>query len=114
MTISTREYGYGTELRQSYPWGLFVGGKALCSDGKVRTLKRISVTADSFFSIPATIEVRDLGKRYTISGYVTIESLAGFSTDTELDPATVKFVAYQYGKNGDKIPRGKCDIGVNR
>lgn len=116
MSISTREYGQGTELVQSYPWGVFVGGKALTSDGKLRTLKRISMTADTFFSIPASVEIRDQGKRYTISGYVTIECLSGSSVDAypEIDPVVVKFVAFEYGKNGDRLPRGKFVMGVDR
>ncbi len=111
MNYQTREYGVGTELRVSYPWGMYWGGKALCSDGKVRTLKRISTTADTFFSVPASVEVRREGKRYTVSGYITSETLAGMSTEVDGDPTVVKFIAYSYGKNGDLLPglawRGK-------
>lgn len=98
----TREYGEGTELVQSFPWGLYRGGRAMCSDGKVRNLKRIAQTADTFFSIPAAVNV---GKR-TVSGYVTVETAEGMSTETPDDPAVVKFIAYTYGANGDALPRG--------
>lgn len=99
----TRYYAFGTSLTVRHPWGLFVAGRAMCSDGKVRSLKRISATADTFFSVPAAVTVN--GK--TVSGYITVESAAGFSTDTPTDPAVVKFVAYSYGRNGGLLPDGK-------
>lgn len=104
MNMDTREYGVGTNLTQSYPWGIYWGGKALCSDGKVRALKRIAQTADTFFSVPAAVEVRKDGKRYTVSGYITMETLSGMSTEVDGDPTTVKFIAYTYGKNGHLLP----------
>jgi hypothetical protein len=36
-----RNYGYGTYLVHQMPWSTYVRGAAMCSDGKVRTLKRI-------------------------------------------------------------------------
>ena len=100
MTIDTRKYALGTELTVSYPWGIInIAGKALCSDGKVRTLKRIAETADTFFSIPASVRVA--GK--TVAGYVTFSTVSGSSVETEDDPAVVKFVAYTYGKNGGML-----------
>jgi hypothetical protein len=103
MTTFTRPYARGTGLTMSNPWGLHRGGRAICSDGKVRSLKRIAETADTFFSIPAAVTVN--GR--TVAGYVTIETEDGFSTWTEDDPAIVKFVAYTYGKNHDALPSGK-------
>ena len=44
-------------------------------------------------------EMVDFGRR-TVAGYVTIETLQGFTTVTDDDPATVKFVPYTYRKNG--------------
>lgn len=96
-------YAHGTSLSRVYPWGLFRGGRAMCSDGKVRALKRIAETADTFFSVPAAVAVN--GR--TVSGYVTVETAAGFSTATDDDPAVVKFVAHTYGKNHDALPAGK-------
>ena len=106
MPNGRREYARGTYLDQAFPWGLFIGGRVLCSDGKVRALKRIASTADTFFSIPASVEVRRDGRRWTVAGYVTVETLAGYSTDSEADPAVAKFIAVEYGKNRETLPRG--------
>jgi hypothetical protein len=102
MNRYRREYALGTYTDAIAPWGLYVAGKAICSDGIVRSLSRISQTADTFFSVPATVKAR--GK--TISGYVTVETVEGYSTETDNDPAVLKFVAYQYGKNGNVLPNG--------
>ena len=107
MYINKREYGVGTYVVQSGPWGLFHSAKALCSDGKLRTTSRISTIADTFFSVPAAVVVYDgKGGRKTVSGYITFETLGGLSTEFDGDPTTVKFVAYTYGKNHDALPRG--------
>jgi len=95
-----RTYADGTFLVQSFPWGFYHGGAAICSDGKVRTLKRIARTADTFFSVPASVTVK--GK--TVSGYVTVECRSGSSVETDEDPAIVRFVAYTYGRNGALLP----------
>lgn len=102
MPTETRTYADGTSLVQSFPWGLFRGGRAMCSDGKVRALHRIAETADTFYSVPAAVKVR--GR--TVSGFVTIETRDGFSTPTDDDPAVVKFRAYAYGANADALPEG--------
>lgn len=88
MATEARNHGEGTYLVQSYPWGIYRGGAALCSDGKVRKLARISQTADTFFSIPASVRVD--GK--TVSGYVTIND------------DVVQFRQYSYGKNAGLLP----------
>ena len=100
MTIDTRHFGEGTWLRQSYPWGLYVSGRAMCSDGKVRALARIAQTADTFFSVPAAVKVQ--GR--TVAGYITVETADGLTTETPGDPAVVKFIAYSYRRNGDLLP----------
>lgn len=102
MSISKREFGQGTYLVQEYPYGWYLGGKAICSDGQVRALKRISSTADTFFSVPASVTVK--GK--TVAGYITVETEEGWSTATKDDPAVVKFIAYTYRKNGEMLPKG--------
>jgi hypothetical protein len=92
----TRKYARGTELTTMGPWATYRSGRALCPDGKVRALARISITADTFFSIPAAVKVN--GR--TVSGYVSIDD-----TDTVDDGATfpgvVVFRAYTYRKNAD-------------
>jgi hypothetical protein len=95
MNHDTRSYGAGTSVTQSFPWGMFVSARVLCTDGVVRTVKRISPTADTCFSIPASVTVK--GK--TVSGYVTFETMGGSSAETGDDPAVAKFIAYRYGKN---------------
>ena len=84
----TREYKHGTYTIQQYPFGWYMGGAALCSDGKVRKIKRISQTADTWFSVPASITVK--GK--TVAGYISI------------DDNVVKFRQYLYRKNADLLP----------
>lgn len=91
-------YALGTSL-EPHPGPFSCGyarGKALCSDGKVRALRFTDGIADTFFSVPARVQVK--GK--TVSGYATVETVEGYSTVTDGDPAVVKFVAYSYGKNG--------------
>jgi hypothetical protein len=106
MYGETRNYGRGTSITVRSPWGLYVSAKALCSDGKVRTVSRISITADTFFSVPAAVTVYKNGARRTVSGYITFETLTGMSTETEGDPMVVKFHRYSYGKNADALPMG--------
>ena len=100
MGVESRVYAEGTELVRSFPWGCYHGGRALCSDGKVRALARIASTADTFFSVPAAVKVA--GR--TVSGYVTVECVSGSSVPTDDDPLVVRFVAYSYGKNGHLLP----------
>lgn len=106
MTLNRREYGRGTYLESTSPWGLYVGGMVLCSDGKVRKLKRISSTADTFFSIPASVNVTVDHRGVTVAGYVTVETEQGMSTETPDDPAVAKFIAYQYRNNAWVLPPG--------
>lgn len=96
------KYSRDTYLASSMPFGLYVDGAAMCSDGKVRKLARISQTADKFFSIPAAVRVRG---RY-VSGYLSVETEEGWSVETDDDPLIVKFIAYSSGKNSDLLPSG--------
>lgn len=96
------KYSRDTFLDSSMPFGLYVGGAAMCSDGKVRKLARISQTADTFFSIPAAVRVKG---RY-VSGYVYVETEDGWSVETDGYPLIVKFIAYKSGKNSDLLPSG--------
>jgi len=86
----TTDYAHGTCLITRMPCSTFVGGKAMCPDGRVRTLKRIAMTADTFFSIPASVSYQ--GK--TVAGFVSVDTLN--------DPNNVvKFTPYAYRKHGD-------------
>lgn len=91
--IQTNEYKHSTYLVQSYPWGLYIGGAALCSDNVVRKLKRIAQTADTYFSVPASVTVK--GK--TVVGYITV------------DDDVVEFRAYQNRKNAGLLPTWSKD-----
>lgn len=102
MPMDKRKYAHGTFLILDMPFGFYQWGKVMCSDGKVRALKRISATADTFFSVPAAVSVR--GR--TVSGYVTVETVSGNSVATADDPAVAKFIAYEYGINHDMLPGG--------
>lgn len=102
MPRDTRQHARGTSLTVDYPFGWYVTGRAMCSDGRVRALKRIAVTADTFFSVPAAVTV----KGRTVSGYVTVETETGMTVDTEEDPSIVKFIAVKYGRNHDALPDG--------
>jgi hypothetical protein len=95
----TQGFAAGTSITQDNLWGTYVRARAMCADGKVRTV-RVSEMPDTFFSIPAAVKVR--GK--TVSGYITTETLSGLSTPTSYDPAIVHFYAYTYGKNGHLLP----------
>lgn len=64
--IEKRDYDRGTHILTRMPWGCFVRGKAICPDGKARAV-RLAITADTFFSIPASVMFR--GKR--VAGFVT-------------------------------------------
>lgn len=100
---SRRHYAHGTYTDQTPTWGIYTGARAMCSDGVGRVVSWIADTADTFFSVPASVKVG--GK--TVSGFITVESAEGFTCTTDLDPDTVKFVANQYGVNADMLPPGK-------
>ena len=78
MQIQKRPLG-NTYVTQAFPWGLYLrnGHRLLCSDGKIRAAE-LAVTADTFFSVPATIRVK--GK--TISGYMSTMAPSGLDSDT--------------------------------
>lgn len=92
MTIQTRTFPDGTSITQSFPWGFYVTARVVCTDGKMRQVKRIASTADTAFSVPASVEVRRNGQRRTVSGYIT------------MDDDGVRFIASIYGKNGHLLP----------
>lgn len=69
--------------------------RALCPDGKVRVC--VVGIPDTFSSIPASMKAN--GK--TVVGFVTVETLGGFSTATAEDQLVVKFFPYEYRRNAD-------------
>jgi len=87
-----REYAQGTSLVTSGPWDDYTAATALCPDGKVRKVKRIATTGDTYFSIPASVTVK--GK--TIAGFLMVDG----------DPTTVRFVPYTYRKNHNMFAKG--------
>ena len=97
--IMERRYGDGTRLDHSADGGC-VWGKALCADGDVRAVRfPRGGHADTFFSVPAVCTIK--GK--TVTGFVTIETRAGYTTASDDDPTVVKFVINRYGKHADII-----------
>ena len=94
-----KHFGYGTYLDLDPVYHNTYGGAALCSDNKVRKLKRVGVP-DTFFSMPASVRVK--GK--TVSGYITTDTRDGFSTESPTDLMMVRFRAYNYGKNAYLLP----------
>ena len=97
-----RQYGRGTYLEVGGIWNTYIGGRAMCSDGVVRTVSRINPAADTFFSVPASVQVK--GK--TVRGYVTISdwALDAGAGDFETEEPYVAFIAYSYRKNGHLLP----------
>lgn len=102
MPYERREYGRGTSITSTNPWGLYRAARVLCSDGRVRATARISETPDTFFSVPCAVKVR--GK--TVAGYMTFECISGSSVETDDDPTVAKFIATTYNKNHALLPRG--------
>jgi hypothetical protein len=78
MNANRQQYAKGTWTESTGPWGLFTRARARCEDGRLRTVK-LSVCADSFFSVPARVSFR--GK--TVCGFITFAADSGLSTDHE-------------------------------
>jgi len=86
-----RQYGRGTYLEVGGIWNTYIGGRAMCSDGVVRTMARINPVADTYLSVPASVRVK--GK--TVSGYVSVDdrSLAPGAGDFDVEEPYVAFHA---------------------
>ena len=91
-----RSYAKGTYLQYTMPWSLYVGAAALCPDGKVRKVKRIASTPDTFFSIPASVTYK--GK--TVAGYLHLKNIGDPTNPLEFKDAVI-FSPYLYRKNGN-------------
>lgn len=83
-----------TYITRSYPWGLHPrnGHRLLCGDGVIRAAS-LAQTADTFFSIPASVRVT--GK--TISGYACTESVWDDETQTEKTVSAFRSHDCHYG-----------------
>jgi hypothetical protein len=92
--IGRQSYARDTWVESNSPWGIFTRARAICPDGKCRIV-RLSITGDTYFSVPATVKYR--GK--TVSGFITFTNRAGLSCPVEDDPHWVEFVPNAYGKN---------------
>lgn len=94
-------HGLRTQETVDYPGPFSAGPRivrhVLCPDGSQRAAYCSPLGADTFFSIPARVYVRGV----TVAGYVTRETLEGFSTETAGDPAVWRFVPYAYRKHGN-------------
>lgn len=88
-----------------YPYPFSVGPRLIrnvvCPDGSQRTAYCSAQGADTFFSIPASVCVN----RTRVAGYVTRETLQGYSTEMPNDPAVWKFIPYTYRKNHTMLER---------
>jgi hypothetical protein len=99
-TAAQTTYADGTRLSR-LAGGACHHARALCSDGKVRSVRfPRGGHADTFFSVPAVTTVA--GK--TVSGFISVSSRDGFDTPTDTDPAVVRFTSYTYGRNGHLLP----------
>lgn len=69
VNMEVRQLGL-THVTQIFPFGTYTrrGHRLLCADGQVRAAV-LAPTADTFFSVPASVRV----KGWTVSGYMTVE-----------------------------------------
>lgn len=96
-------YHESSLVRDSGPWamGIRCARGALCPDGVRRTAyPTYDGIADTFYSVPCRVRVTRDGARFTVGGYVTVETMDGYSSHSDEDPLTVKFLPYLYGRNG--------------
>jgi hypothetical protein len=91
-----RSYANGTYFQYKMPFGLYIGAAALCPDGKVRKVKRIAETPDTYFSIPASVTYK--GK--TVAGYLHLKNVGDPANPREFRDAVI-FSPYASHKNGN-------------
>lgn len=79
-------------------------GRALFPDGAVRSVR--AGIADTYFSIPAHARI---GGRY-VAGFLSVSTIAGYSTATDDDPAVLRFTPYnRYTAAGGPFPYPTSD-----
>lgn len=101
--MTRTNYANGTHLTTSGHWDVFTSGAAMCPDGKVRALKRIAITADTFFSIPAAVRV----KGRTVSGFVTVKDTSDPNGNGALNDPECTVVFTATGKNAGVMAEAK-------
>lgn len=98
------------QIVERYPGPFSMGPhkiiNVICADGVQRNAFCSNKGADTFFTIPAYVHVK--GKK--VYGYVTQETIGGFTTEFPDDHAVYKFVVYTYTskplKYGHLLPMG--------
>ena len=87
MILDSMAYGSGFKLSPA-PFRHVVGGRAICADGRVRTLAYVG-EPDTVWTRPAAVRVRG---RY-VPGIVEIATGSGLSAPRPHDPAFLRFIA---------------------
>ncbi len=98
-----RNFDQDTYVVQTVPWGLYVAARMLCQDGKIRAAHHVAETADTFFSVPASVKVTYQGQRYTVAGYLT------YSEDHDNTGQTVIEFRHTYGRKNSHIMSALID-----
>lgn len=99
MAIHTNQYAHGTSVTQSFPFGYYLSARAMCPDGVVRAVN-VATTADSFFSVPASVQFR--GTR--VSGFITIDNAPTDASRDTRTHAIVRFSPNACGRNAHLLP----------
>lgn len=86
MILNRMAYGTGFRM-DSGPWRHIIGGRAICPDGRVRSLAHVG-EPDTVWTRPAAIRVRG---RY-VRGFVEIGTGSGLSVSVNHDPAFLRFI----------------------
>ena len=97
----THEANMQTWLQTVGPWGIPEKARVLCADGVYR-IARTAQTANTFFSLPARVQVR--GK--TVSGFITTEDNPHIAYRTVQGAPALGylFIPYQYRRNHAALP----------
>jgi len=88
--FNTEEHALNTSFTTCLPWNIYVTAHVMCPDGIVRKVKRISMTAGTWLSVPCSVTVKGI----TVAGDMTICD----SPDSPFYEAVI-FRPYTYRKN---------------
>lgn len=98
-TITHLGHAYGTGFKMTRGgFAQIIGGRAMCADGRVRTLAHLG-EPDTVWTRPAAVKVRG---RY-VRGFVEMRTGSGSSTPMPHDPAYLAFIA-DAGIRGEVFP----------